>query len=240
MSVIRDEIIEKAQSFQGIKSGVARLQDVLESPSCRVGLRGEWSASISDENCVTEWPEKMNSLLVLALHHPEDNLRLDWFDGGNTLGNKKLTQVCHSMAHWLQGTLGIQALPLPYHTEQGGIFLKDAATLAGIGTIGKNNLLLHKEWGPRLRLRALLFEGEFEPTALREDFSPCNNCGDLCHYACPQNAFFTGTYHRAKCIAQLNHDRSHKKPDREKGKDSWSRLVIKYCRACELACPVGT
>jgi epoxyqueuosine reductase len=38
--------------------------------------------------------------------------------------------------------------PLPYKVEEGGMFLKDAATLAGLGIIGKNNLLITPEFEP--------------------------------------------------------------------------------------------
>jgi len=38
--------------------------------------------------------------------------------------------------------VGINACPLPYRVEQGGILLKDAAVLAGLGVTGKNNLVI--------------------------------------------------------------------------------------------------
>ena len=36
-----------------------------------------------------------------------------------------------------------------------GLFIKDSAALAGIGPIGKNNLLLTEQFGSQVRLRAL-------------------------------------------------------------------------------------
>jgi epoxyqueuosine reductase len=38
--------------------------------------------------------------------------------------------------------------PLQYKVEEAGMFLKDAATLAGLGIIGKNNLLITPEFEP--------------------------------------------------------------------------------------------
>ena len=38
---------------------------------------------------------------------------------------------------------------------------------------------------------------------------------------------------------QLNADVENKVPDGEIGENGRRNLVIKYCRACELSCPVG-
>ncbi|MBC8492582.1 MAG: hypothetical protein H8D43_02260 [Chloroflexi bacterium] len=38
--------------------------------------------------------------------------------------------------------MSINACPQPYRVEQGRILLKDAAVLAGLGVMGKNNLVI--------------------------------------------------------------------------------------------------
>ncbi|CAB1081528.1 hypothetical protein D1AOALGA4SA_9178 [Olavius algarvensis Delta 1 endosymbiont] len=48
--------------------------------------------------------------------------------------------------------------------ERGGIFFKDSGVLAGLGSIGKNNLLVTPEYGPRIRVWPLLFDAELKPT----------------------------------------------------------------------------
>ena len=123
--------------------------------------------------------------------------------------------------------------------EWGGLFLKDAAVLAGLGIIGKNNLLLHPEWGPRIRLRSLLIEGDLRPNMPIEGFFPCETCDTLCQKACPQNAFSSGAYHRPGCVAQIDADSAHKVPGGAIDENGKPVLVIKYCRSCELTCPVG-
>lgn len=239
MPPLSTDIIIKAESFPGIKAGIARLEDILKSPSYQVVPDGEWSTSLSKEGMVTEWPPEAKTVLVLGLHHPEDNLRLDWWDGGNTMGNRRLMEISDYLKSWFKEELGLSALPLPYHIERGGLFLKDAAVLAGLGIVGRSNLLLNPEWGPRIRFRSILIEGELEPTRPIEGFSPCESCGEICHSACPQNVFSTGAYYRPNCIAQIHADIANKMPDGEVGEDGIPRLVIKYCRACEFACPVG-
>jgi len=52
--------------------------------------------------------------------------------------------------------------------------LKDAAVLAGLGCIGKNNLLLTPEYGSRVRLRAFTIDLVL-PSTGPLPFDPCEN-----------------------------------------------------------------
>ncbi|NQT27025.1 hypothetical protein HQ585_16840, partial [candidate division KSB1 bacterium] len=61
---------------------------------------------------------------------------MDWWDGGNTIGNRQLMKISGSLKQWLLNEHGLNVLPLPYYVEYGGLFLKDAAVqteLAGFG-----------------------------------------------------------------------------------------------------------
>lgn len=233
------EIIAKAESFPGVKAGIARLSNVLKAPSHQHVPDGDRFEGSCDERAVTEWPPNARSVLVLGLYHPEDNPGLDWWDGGNTPGNRRLMAISESLKQWLEKKHGIGTLPLPYYVERGGLFLKDAAVLAGLGIIGRNNLLLNPEWGPHIRLRSLLIGGEPDPSEAIEGFFPCQSCGEICHGACPQNAFSTGTYRRSDCIRQMEADIADRTVEGETGGDGIPGRPIKYCRACELICPVG-
>ena len=243
MSLLSTELIAKVESIPGIKAGIARLEDILKAPSYQTvpdGEYGEYTASLlANQKAVTEWPPDAKSVVVLGLHHPEDNPRLDWYDGGNTMGNRQLMKISDSLKQWLKNEHGLSALPLPYYVEMGGLFLKDAAVLSGLGKVGRNNLLLNPEWGPRIRLRSILVEGVLEPTGPVEGFSPCESCGELCHSVCPKNVFSTGAYHKSICAEQLNTDCENSMRDGETAEDIAPGIVIKFCRACELACPVG-
>jgi epoxyqueuosine reductase len=99
--------------------------------------------------------------------------------------------------------LGITALSLPYQIEYGGAFLKDASVLAGLGVIGKNNLLVTPEFGTNVRLRGIFMEADLEPTG-PIDFNPCNGCDMPCHTACPRGAFRGGVYERAICKLEMD------------------------------------
>ena len=240
-SSLADEIVTYAESFPDIRAGMARLEDVLNAPSYRAVSEGAWSTSLSSshDDTVTRWPPKARTVLVLGLRHPEDDLGLDWWVGGNTPGNQRLTEVSESMKHWLQHEHHIGAHPLPYHVERGGLFLKDAAVLAGLGIIGRNNLLVHPDWGPRIRFRCMLIEEDLEPTGLSEAFSPCETCQELCRQACPQDAFSLGMYHRPSCIIRMDANVAHASPTGEIDEQGNPIRAIHYCRACERACSVG-
>ena len=79
MSLLSTKLIAKAESIPGIKAGIARLEDILKAPSYQTvpdGEYGEYSASlIANSKVVTEWPPDAKSVVVLGLHHPEDNPR---------------------------------------------------------------------------------------------------------------------------------------------------------------------
>lgn len=232
--VLREKIITYAESFSGIKAGITRLNTVLSSPSYYAV-----SESMPPDDPDTAWPPDAQFVIVLGLHHPENNPHLDWWKRGDTAGNRQLMEISATLKQWLRETYGIAAHPLPYHIEKGGIFLKDAAVAAGLGIIGRHNLLVHPQWGTRIRLRAILIDAEPDTSAPLETFAPCETCPQPCHAACPQQAFSTGVYSRSRCTVQMTVDERHKEPGGETDKQGKPVPVVKYCRACELACPVG-
>lgn len=63
---------------------------------------------------------------------------------------------------------------------------KEAARLAGLGSIGKNSMFFHKDFGCSVRLGTLFTDCEFE---LPQEIMTCC-CGEchLCRDACPANA----------------------------------------------------
>lgn len=63
---------------------------------------------------------------------------------------------------------------------------KKAATLAGLGGIGKNSLFLHNKFGANVRLGTVMTDCPFEIQA-KEYVSPCTQC-DACVKACPSGA----------------------------------------------------
>jgi epoxyqueuosine reductase len=233
------EIIAQAESYDGICAGMASLQDILKSLSYQADPAGPAITTQVEDARSIAWPTEAQAVLVLGLHHPEENPRLDWWEGGDTAGNRRLREVSEMLKQWTQENYQINAYPLPYDVEKGGLFLKDAAVLAGMGIIGRSNLLLNPVWGPRIRLRSILLEGDLPTTKALDDFAPCESCDEFCQKACPTKAFPQGKYHRPICRLQMETDVANKVFDGEIGESGKRNPVIKYCRACELSCPVG-
>ncbi|MBW1699500.1 MAG: epoxyqueuosine reductase [Deltaproteobacteria bacterium] len=217
------KVLNKAKEYGASLAGIATVSSVRKVSSCM-------------QNTRVKWPDSGGSLLVMALYHDPCLPYLDWWIGRyGTSGNQKLMEIGYNLGHWIRTTLNGTARDLPYHVEKGGIYLKEAAVVAGLGVIGKNNLLITPEFGPRVRLRAMHLDMDLQPCGALE-FKCCDNCNMPCTQACPQGAFQEGSYSRSRCNLQMNMDAAGKSFGQTKDR---SFVCIKYCRACELACPIG-
>ena len=108
-----------------------------------------------------------------------------------------------------------------------GFYLKDISALAGIGPIGKNNLLITENFGSQVRLRALTTTAPLECGTPITKSKYCENC-DLCIKACPAQAFSEGKYNKEKC---LNYNFSNL--------TKLSESISIWCNVCIESCPVG-
>ena len=169
-------IVAKAKNFGADLAGIARVEDLKQSPSHLISERMPDFANVGAKEVEgrrpgqVDWPEGAKSAVVIAIEHPEDKQELDWWilgsksTAGNTPGNKLLIAAANKLADWIEQELGMTSYRTPYHIELGAIYMKDTAVLAGLGCIGKNNLLVTPQFGPRQRLRVLLVDAELPPT----------------------------------------------------------------------------
>jgi epoxyqueuosine reductase len=159
---------------------------------------------------------------VIGVEHNADKPELDWWDGKGTPGNRILIRINNKLSEWIENTFSVKTYKLPYFVEKGGIFLKDMVVMAGLGCIGKNNLVITPGYGPRIRFRALLLDRKAEATGPLE-FNPCEGCEQPCRKACPIKAFqntvysadelgqsilpgINGTYDRVTCNVKMEKD----------------------------------
>lgn len=244
-------ILAKAKAFGAALAGLAAIEDLKQSPSCTFAGRSDLNPAPG----APVWPEGARSVLVIAVAHPAEKPELDWWFGHrDPPGNRILAAIIDRLCHWIEESGEIQTVHLPYHVERGGTYLKDAAVLAGLGCIGRSNLLVTPEYGPRVRLRGLTLDVRLPPSGPIR-FDPCRGCDDPCRRACPQKAFThplamadplsrpplparTGAYVRAACNRQMELDIAAAGEETVAGFENPVK-IIRYCRSCELACPVG-
>lgn len=171
-------------------------------------------------------PADRGTYIVLGLHHGPEHPELDlWEEGRGTPGDRILVGIAKNLVRWISERYGIRARVVRYQPGDGGIYLKDAACMAGIGRMGRNNLVLVPGYGPRVRFRAVWADLEAPGRDLPEGDLPCAGCEGCCTRACPMDAFRTGRYSRDRCMARMDADKTA------------GRGRIDHCRACELACP---
>ncbi len=225
-AALRDRIVSKAIEFGADDAGVCMAGELLAGPSHRMFTLPD---GIADHDAI----------LVIALSHPPDKPELDYFirkEGyrfGNSEGNRRLMSISDLIGRWLQGE-GIPSGDLHYYVERGGVFLKGAAVLAGLGVIGMNNLFIHPGYGPRIRLRAHLVKA---PLALSPpvDFDPCTGCQRPCLDVCPEDAFDHTGYLTDRCQIRLDMDFEEGLFLPAEGQNPAAREAH-CCRECELAC----
>ena len=125
--------------------------------------------------------QEVGDLALRDLYHQTEQLisgRLNW-------EAYKLVKKLHS--------LGYQALALPaggpYDVRflEGPISYKHAAQAAGLGYIGRNSLLVTPQYGPRVKLAAVVTDAELKPSITAAPGAKCTRCG-ACIKACPASA----------------------------------------------------
>jgi len=83
--------------------------------------------------------------------------------------------------------LGYQAMPIPasqivdWKTQKGALSHKHVARAAGLGWIGRNNLLVNEQFGSRIRLVTILTDLPLTiDSPSTKDCGSCHNCLSVC------------------------------------------------------------
>ena len=258
-------ILSNAKEFGADVVGLAAVENLKNGPSetlfpmMKDHSRDHFAQRITTglPHGAVYWEEDARTAIVYGVAHPQDKPEMDWWCGGiDPPGNKKLAQIGKALEEFLREQYpGMAVYPKLYHVEKGGIYLKEAAWFAGLGCIGRNNLLIHPEFGPRLRLRAMLI-GEALPQTGPLAFDPCAGCEEYCLKGCPRKAFgeviYTeeetglsrlparkGDYYRKACVEEMSRNEEEAKVQVLPQFSEEPLKVTKYCRNCEFLCPVG-
>jgi ferredoxin len=111
------------------------------------------------------------------------------------------------------------------------ILLKEVATAAGLGTIGKNALFFSRRFGFNCKLNVVFLNApvdRYDPTPIGDDWKlpDCSTC-NLCVEACPVGAFDNFVITRTESC------------DRLIAGDFFGPRRDHMCRACITRCPVS-
>ncbi len=159
----------------------------------------------------TDIVKDCQSVIVVAVQFPVSTLSTA-SPAAYTFVRNKLADKIDSITVQLAGELeklGGCAVPVPsadpydYWDDdrrhgQGILSLKHAAVRAGLGKIGKNTLLINKQFGNMLWLGAILSNQDVEPDALANYQTCLPNC-KICLEACPAKALDGVTITQDKC-----------------------------------------
>ena len=175
--------------------------------------------------------DAQTDILPVEGEHLAASSRQEMFRGHNAFISQELDRIGYSIARFLEKK-GFKA----YHqmASTGGtdprylmglLSLKHMAVQAGLGVLGYSSLLITQQFGPRLRLAAIVTNAEMKPhTPINKNF--CETCQNPCISLCPANAL--------------------KKPSREShyelNKFSCSQYLSTRpaCSICLKVCPIGS
>ena len=121
--------------------------------------------------------------------------------------NAFLDQLAFKVSNYIQKK-GYLALPIPasqildWQNQKAHLSHKKLGVLAGLGWIGRNNLLVHKNLGSQFRMVSILTNMPLKINKPQKE-----NCGDcrICITACPSSAIkdTPEKFDHAKCFEKL-------------------------------------
>lgn len=177
-------------------------------------------------------PFENKTLIVLGLESTSSR-NLD--DFGHEKGNFRMYGFEKHVQHRLDELLlfiyntgsGAEAVGRIGYPLKGEINLKEAAIRIGIGKRGKNTVVLHPEYGPRLRFMGVLVDipGNVPDTVLTEEENPvCKDC-NICIDSCPVDALKLYSMPDPEiCLSNTT-------PKTEEGRSILCDLCLKLCPA---------
>jgi len=179
---------------------------------------------------------KTNSVFVFAIKLPSEPLFADNpipFTHMNSMAMQKMDQITFEISSVLDRK-GLKNVLIPTddpylywdNDKQEGraiLSLRHAGYLAGLGKLGRNNLLINKDFGNMIQIGAILTKEKFDPDPLAT-YEACPPRCRICLDYCPQNALTGESVIQKKCRPISNFKT-------EKG------YIIKKCFECRKKCP---
>jgi epoxyqueuosine reductase QueG len=179
---------------------------------------------------------KTESILIFAKRLPTTVLFAEScipYTHVNTLATAEVDRISLSLSLKLEDN-GIPNVLIPSNDPieswneeekhgQAILSLRHAAFYAGLGKLGKNNLLINDKFGNMLQFGAILLSQRFEYNEMA-DYEACPASCSICLRSCPVNALDGSTVNQKLCRPLSNYKT-------EKG------YILKKCWECRKSCP---
>ena len=154
---------------------------------------------------------KTESVIAFAIKLPTETLYADNpvpFTHVNTLAMQKMDLITYDISTELD-KLGLKNILIPTDDPylywdndkqegRGILSLRHIGYLAGLGKLGRNNLLINKDYGNMIQIGALLTNEKFESDPLA-DYEVCPPNCRICLDNCPQKALTGETVIQKEC-----------------------------------------
>jgi epoxyqueuosine reductase QueG len=142
---------------------------------------------------------------------------------------------------------GYKCIVYPFNLSQ-----KKMAQLAGLGSMGKNSLIINPEYGPWIRLQSILTDAPLVPD---KEYTK-DLCGDCtrCIDACPTGALSPYVVDPEKCLIGISEKELAQLIEQDlpftdfrdipeevfkKNMPRFTANSVQMCTACQKACPYG-
>ena len=179
---------------------------------------------------------KVESIIAFAIRIPTESLYAESpipYTHVNMLATSKVDAITYGISSDLD-RLGVKNVVVPSDNPylswdninqvgKGIISLRHAGYLAGLGKLGKNNLLINKDFGNMIQIGALLTSIKYESDPLA-DYEVCPLGCTICLDICPQFALDGETVIQKYCRPLSNYE-------------SQKGFIIKKCFECRKNCP---
>jgi len=179
---------------------------------------------------------KAETVIAFAIKLPTESLYAENpvpFSHMNTLAMQKMDSITYDISSELD-RLGLKNVLIPTddpylywdNDKQEGraiLSLRHVGYLAGLGKLGKNNLLINKDFGNMIQIGALLTSVRYDSDPLA-DYEVCPPNCRICLDICPQNALTGDTVIQKECrpVSTFKTQKGH---------------TIKKCFECRKRCP---
>ncbi len=128
----------------------------------------------------------------------------------------------------------IKDLEYKFFVDSGPVFEKYWAQKSGIGFIGKNSLIINRDFGSFIFLSEVIINKEIEPDKEMENL--CSNCRK-CIDSCPTGAIVKeGIVDARKCISYLTIEKKNKLSEIEEEYVKKGNKIF-GCEICQEVCP---